>query len=185
MDIEVILYSGNTVEIDIYYKDTNAHDYFSYNCAKHCKDNLKNHAKRIIVFVSNDEKVFRLKEFEKWLNDCNYPDSAINQSFYKAKLQGTNIQSRHISEVFKNKNAILSQKQPKNLLRLLARAKFSIEINAFGQQNGFFKCIDIVCSLYIVQGDSFIMSNNMRWELRSRFTCRLINIIYYLKCNKM
>ena len=37
--------------------------------------------------------------------------------------------------------------------------------------------------LYIVEGRSSIMSNNIRWELRSYVTCRSINIIYYLKCN--
>ena len=31
--------------------------------------------------------------------------------------------------------------------------------------------------------NSFVMSNNMRWELRSHVTCRDINVIYYLKCN--
>ena len=169
LDIEVILHSNNTVETDIYYKDTNAHDYLPYNSAhpKHCKDNLPyNLAKRIIVFVSNDKKVeMRLKELKNWLKNCNYPDSVINQSFHNAKLQGpapfkdnsknipfvttyyenidnekvvrkirsklSNIQSRHLSEVFKNKNVILSQKQPKNLLRLLTRARFNTEINAF------------------------------------------------------
>ena len=98
----------------------------------------------------------------------------------------SNIQSRHLSEVFKNKNVILSQKQPKNLFRLLTRARFNTEINAFGQQNGLFKCIDNVCkicSLYVVEGESLIMSNNMRWELRSHVTWRSINIIYYLRCN--
>ena len=34
----------------------------------------------LLFFVSNDEKVdMRLKDFKKWLKDCNYPDSAINQ----------------------------------------------------------------------------------------------------------
>ena len=28
-----------------------------------------------------------------------------------------------------------------------------------------------------------VMSNNMKWELRSHVTCRDINVIYYLKCN--
>ena len=65
---KIILHSDNTVETDIDYKDTNAHDYLPYNSArpKHCKDNLPyNLAKRIIVFVSNDEKVeMRLKELK-------------------------------------------------------------------------------------------------------------------------
>ena len=95
-------------------------------------------------------------------------------------------QSRHISEVFKNKNVIISQKQPKNVLQLLSQARFKTELNAFQQQNGFFKCIDKrckICSVYIVEGDSFIMSNNMSWQLRSHVICRSINISCYLKCN--
>ena len=71
MDIEIILHFDNTVQTIIYYKDTNAHDYLQYNSAhpKHCKDNLPySLAKRIIVFVSNDEKVdMRLKELKNWL----------------------------------------------------------------------------------------------------------------------
>ena len=71
------------------------------------------------------------------------------------------------------------------MLQILTRARFN-PINAFQQQNKLFKCIDKrckICSLDIVEGHSFIMSNNTRWELRSHVTCRSINIIYYLKCN--
>ena len=84
------------------------------------------------------------------------------------------------------KNVIFSQEQPKNLLRLLTRAKFYTKITAFGQQNRLFKCTEKrckICSLYTVEGHSFIMSNEMRWELQSHVTCRSTNIIYYLKCN--
>ena len=88
LESEVILHSHNTVETDIYYKDTNPHYYLSYNSAhpKHCKGNL-HLAKSIIVFVSNDEKVeMRSKELKNWLKDCNYPDNVIDQSFYHAKF---------------------------------------------------------------------------------------------------
>ena len=104
----------------------------------------------------------------------------------KIRSKLSNIQWRHLSEVLKNKNVNLSQKQPRNLLRLLTRARFNAEINAFQQQTGLFQCIDErckICSLYIVEGHIFIMLNNVRWELRSHVTCRSINIIYYLKCN--
>ena len=51
--------------------------------------NIAHLGKRIIVFVSNDEKVeMKLKELKGWLKDFNYPDSVINQSLYNAKLQG-------------------------------------------------------------------------------------------------
>ena len=90
LDTEIILHSDDTVETGIYYKDTNEQDYLPYNRAhpKHCKDNLPyNLAKRIIVFVSNDEKgEMRLKELKNWLKDCNYPDSVITQSFYNPTL---------------------------------------------------------------------------------------------------
>ena len=91
MDIEVVLHCDSTVETDIYYKDTNTHDFLPYNIAhpKHCKDHLQyNLAKRVFVFPSKDEKSdMRLKELKNLLKDCNYPDSVINQSFYDAKLQ--------------------------------------------------------------------------------------------------
>ena len=71
LDIEVILHYDNTVETDIYYKDTNAHGYLPYNSAhpKHCKDNLPyNLTKRIIVFVSNNQKAeIRLKDLKSSL----------------------------------------------------------------------------------------------------------------------
>ena len=49
-----------------YYKDNNAHDYLSYDSTHpdHSKDNVPyNHAKFVIVLVSNEEKVeYRLNE---------------------------------------------------------------------------------------------------------------------------
>ena len=37
--------------------------------------------------------------------------------------------------------------------------------------------------LYVNEDNSFVMSNNMRWELRSHVTCRDMNVIYYLEYN--
>ena len=150
LDIEVILHSNNTIETDIYYKDTKADDYLPDNSAhpKHCADSLPyNLAKRIIVFVSNDTKFeMRIKELKNWLKDCNYPDVSLISHFimqnykvyitnynipfvttyyenidsekvaWKIHSELSNIQSVHLSEVYKNKTAILSQKQLKNLL---------------------------------------------------------------------
>ena len=69
LDVSVILHSDHTIETDIYYKDTNSHDYLPYDSANsdHSRDNvLYNLAKRIIVFVSNEEKVeYRLNELKK------------------------------------------------------------------------------------------------------------------------
>ena len=57
--VSVILHPGRTIETDIYYEDTNAHHYLPYDSAlpDHSRDNVPyNLAKRIIIFVSNDEK---------------------------------------------------------------------------------------------------------------------------------
>ena len=51
----------------------------------------------------------------------------------KIRSKLSNIQSRLVSELFKNKNVVISQKQPKNLLQLLTGAGFNTEINAFQQ----------------------------------------------------
>ena len=37
--------------------------------------------------------------------------------------------------------------------------------------------------LYVNEDNSFVMSNNIRWELRSHVTCRDMNVMYYLECN--
>ena len=42
----------------------------------------------------------------------------------KNRSKLSNIQSGYLSEVFKNKNLVLSPKQPENLLCLLTKARF-------------------------------------------------------------
>ena len=70
LNVSVILDPDRTIETDIYYKDTNAHDYLPYDSIHpdHSKDNVpQNLAKRIIVFVSNEGKKYRLNELKHWL----------------------------------------------------------------------------------------------------------------------
>ena len=92
LDISVILHSDRTIETDIYYKDTNAHDYLPYDSAHpdHSKDNVPyNLAKHIIFFVSNEEKIeYRLNELKNLLKSCKYPENVINTAFRNARLQG-------------------------------------------------------------------------------------------------
>ena len=47
------------------------------------------------------------------------------------------IQSDHLKKVLKNSNIILAQKQPKNLIRLLSKARFNTDTNNFIQFQGY------------------------------------------------
>ena len=93
LDILVILHISRDIEAEIFYKETNSHCYLDYNSRHpdHIKKNIPfNLAKRIIIFTSNSEKEqYRLSELHQWLINCNYPPKVIDDSFHKAKLQGS------------------------------------------------------------------------------------------------
>ena len=92
LDITVLLHENGKVETDIFYKDTNTHDYLDYHShhPKHIKDNIPyNLAKKIIVFCSNSKtEELRLNELRSWLIECNYPRNLINKKIHFAKLRG-------------------------------------------------------------------------------------------------
>ena len=115
-----------------------------------------------------------------------YDNVNNNEKVQKIRRKFNDIQSDHLKNVFKNSNVILAQKQSENLLRLLSKARFNADTSNFIQLKGLFKYTDKrckICFLYVNKGNTFVMSNNMRWELRSQVTCRDINVIYYSKCN--
>ena len=92
LDVKIILHENGNIDTDIYYKDTNPHDYLPFDSAHpdHIKNNIPfNLAKRIIVFVS-DKKIMdeRLKELKLYLLKCGYPINIISKAFHNAKLQG-------------------------------------------------------------------------------------------------
>ena len=92
LDVTVILNQSNQISTDIYYKNTNAHDYLHFDSfhPQHTLRNIPfNLAKRIIVFVSDETLVEkRLHELRLWLKRCKYPKEVIDKAFHNAKLQG-------------------------------------------------------------------------------------------------
>ena len=69
---------------------------------------------------------------------------------------------------------------------MLCNARFDTDTNNFIQLKGLFKGTGNrfkICLLYVNEGNSFVMYNNMNWELRSHVTCKEINVTNYLKCN--
>ena len=79
------------METDVFYKETNTHDYLNYN--SHHPNQIKCNipfslAKRVLVLVSDEQKVaLRSKEPRKWFSKCGYPEAVIDKSFFDAKLQ--------------------------------------------------------------------------------------------------
>ena len=71
LDVSIILHQNGRLETDIFYKKTNSHDYLNYfsHHPQHTKQNIPhNLAKRIIVFVSDEEKMNeKLSELKMWV----------------------------------------------------------------------------------------------------------------------
>ena len=92
LDVSIILHQNGRLEIDIFSEEINSHDYLNYfsHHPEHTTQNVPyNLAKRIIVFVSDEEKVNeRLSELKTWLLSCSYPLTIIEKAFFNAKLQG-------------------------------------------------------------------------------------------------
>ena len=92
--LSLILYlrKDGIVSTDVFYKETNSHDYLNYT--SHHPTHVKNNipyvlAKRIIVFTSCGELVEEhLYDLRKWLLKCEYPADIINKGIHNAKLQG-------------------------------------------------------------------------------------------------
>ena len=92
--LSLIIYLNVSGKIwtDVYYKQTNTHDYLHYRShhPEHIKKNIPYVlAKRIIVLTSKEEAVKKnLDNLKVWLKDCGYPDKVIDHGIYSASLQG-------------------------------------------------------------------------------------------------
>ena len=92
LSIKVLVDENYTVKFDVHYKETNAHDYLSFDShhPEHTKHNIPYVlAKRIIVISSEDAWVKRnLDDLRQFLLNRKYPDDVITKSFENAALQG-------------------------------------------------------------------------------------------------
>ena len=72
---------------DIYYKDTDTHDYLPFNSChpRHVTINIPgNLARMICTIVDNpDRRTLRLQELSTWLGNSGYPPGLINEQFQK------------------------------------------------------------------------------------------------------
>jgi hypothetical protein len=92
LDVMTILYSTGVIGTDIFYKETNSHDYLNYfsHHPTHTKNNIVfGLAKKIVEFVSSYEtEELRLKELEGYLIACDYPPQVVKKGIHNARLQG-------------------------------------------------------------------------------------------------
>ena len=121
LDATVILHKNGKIETDVFYKDTNTHDYLDYRSHHpiHVKNNIPyNMAKRIIVFVSDPEKMnIRLKEMKNWLLKCSYPENVIDKGFHNAKLQGPAPNPENKKEIMPFVTTYYNNYSNKNVVR--------------------------------------------------------------------
>ena len=142
----------------------------------HTKNNIRyNPAKRIIVFASNTEKVIirfdELRVFEHVLSKSifsaklqgpvlnsrrnknaipfvttYYPHINDKSLMQKMKKKFKNINNEHLQSLHKDKNFILSLKQPNNLYKELASSRFVSNLKNISKP-GTYECSDKRCKV--------------------------------------
>ena len=92
LSLKVFMTEDGDIYTDIFYKETNSHDYLSYDShhPQHVKDNIPYVlAKNIIVSTSDGEMMeTNLCDLEGWLQKCGYPLNIIKRGVFNARLQG-------------------------------------------------------------------------------------------------
>ena len=127
LSVKVLTSERGELLTDIYYKDTNNHDYLHYNShhPTHVKDNIAYClAKTIIVFTSDKETMEEnLQDLKQWLLQCGHPKKIVEKGIYNARLQGPAEAPSHKTIIpfvstyysnFNNSNTLLTAK---NLLQ--------------------------------------------------------------------
>ena len=76
---------NNRILSDIYYKDTDTHDYLPFNSChpRHTTKNIPGSLARMICTIVDDAdlRAQRLQELNNWLSNSGYPDEIINEKF--------------------------------------------------------------------------------------------------------
>ena len=85
---------GNSLKSDIFYKDTDSHDYLPFNSChpRHIKTNIPGNLARMICTIVEDpvKKAFRLQELRQWLRKGGYPRRLVNNQINKFRYKDIN-----------------------------------------------------------------------------------------------
>ena len=222
--LNVFLYiENNKLLTDIYYKNTDSHDYLPFNSChpRHIKENIPKTLARIILTIVQDptRKLYRLRELKTWLLKAGYPSNLINYGFsqilqidqtilrtkvtheekkilpfvqthnpknpevYNHLLNAFNflLSSPKYSKLFAETRLIKSERQPKNLGRLLQSSLFSMVRPKWGVT----RCNRGNCGTcpYLQETDNVYFNRvDKHFKIMSTFNCESGNLIYKITC---
>ena len=92
LSLKLLKSNNGEIQTDVHYKDTNSHDYLSYD--SHHPAHVKNNiafclAKTIIIFTSDKVTMEEnLEDLKSWLLACGHPQHIIEKGIHNARLQG-------------------------------------------------------------------------------------------------
>ena len=115
----------------------------------------------------------------------NFSNYSVQNIVKKSQSLIDSIRDPNLRSKFENTNIILSQRQPKNLLKELCNANFSTHNTI--DTAVIEKCNDKrcnICKQYLQHTTNFTLSNGNLWTVRRNMSCKSKNVIYFLSCNQ-
>ncbi|XP_065660058.1 uncharacterized protein LOC136083998 [Hydra vulgaris] len=130
----------------------------------------KREKNKIIPFVTTN---FANNNFENLLTTLN---GILKLSVLDNKLKS----------IFENTSIVLSQRQPKNILRHISTSSFNKKPVFNNDECKVLKCISKRCklfSMYFQFVNHFTTSSGKVWYIKTSISCNSKNTIYFLSCN--
>ena len=215
----------NRVLTDIFYKDTDTHDYLPHNSChpRHVSNNIPGNLARMICTIVDDpvRRSYRLQELFGWLSNSRYPHDVINQKFnhilsldrntlrnkvpkeeektlvfvqthnpknphvfwYLRQKFDCLISSRKFGGIFKGYTIIKSERQTKNLGRILQKSDLSPVLLPPGN----YKCNKSRCGTcaHMTECNNIPFNTETgvtNFKLLKHFSCYSTHVIYKISC---
>ena len=117
--LNLFVYKDAGIKTDIFYKDTDSHDYLPFNSChpRHIKINIPGNLARMICTIVDDpvRKDHRLRELKTWLRNAGYPKRLINNKINQFKFKNTQYLRNKVNYEKSDRVLVFVQKHnPKN-----------------------------------------------------------------------
>jgi len=87
--------------------------------------------------------------------------------------------SERMNSIMADTRIIKSKRQPPNLKRMLTSAKFSSNVTCSIKKCGDKRC---KCCDHLIEGDSIVLENGKRFQVKTSMDCNSTNLLYILQC---